>query len=46
VNSAAVCTGHRSVGNLQLYARAGYVEQRRARVDDVLTFVHLAKPLR
>ena len=45
VRSAALFTGHRSAGNLRLYARAGYVEQRRERVDDVLTLVHLAKPL-
>nr|WP_246406548.1 GNAT family N-acetyltransferase [Modestobacter versicolor] len=46
VDTAALFTGHRSAGNLRLYARAGYVEQRRQRVDDELTFVHLAKPLR
>ena len=46
VATAALFTGHRSVGNLRLHARAGYVEQRRERVDDDLTFVHLAKPLR
>jgi predicted N-acetyltransferase YhbS len=38
-------TGHRSVGNLRLYARAGYVEQRRARVDERVTLVHLCKQL-
>ena len=46
VRSAALFTGHRSVGNLRLYERAGYVEHRRDRVDDRLTLVHLAKPLR
>ncbi|MCZ2831009.1 GNAT family N-acetyltransferase [Modestobacter sp. VKM Ac-2986] len=46
VATAALSTGHRSAANLRLYARAGYVEQRRERVDDVLTVVHLAKPLR
>ena len=45
VLTAALFTGHRSEGNLRLYRRAGYVEQRRERVDDVLTFVHLAKTL-
>jgi predicted N-acetyltransferase YhbS len=44
VHTAALFTGHRSAG-LRLYARAGYVEQRRDRVDDALTLVHLAKPL-
>ena len=45
VHTAALFTGHRSAGNLRLYARAGYVEQRRERVDAELTLVHLAKPL-
>ena len=45
-HTAALFTGHRSAGNLRLYARAGYLEQRREPVDDALTFVHLAKPLR
>jgi GNAT superfamily N-acetyltransferase len=45
VTTAALFTGHRSEGNLRLYARAGYVEQRRERVSDELTFVHLAKHL-
>jgi GNAT superfamily N-acetyltransferase len=44
VHTAALFTGHRSAG-LRLYQRAGYVEQRRDRVDDGLTLVHLAKPL-
>nr|WP_246215408.1 GNAT family N-acetyltransferase [Modestobacter muralis] len=46
VATAALFTGHRSAANLRLYARAGYVEQRQERVDDGLTFVHLAKSLR
>ena len=45
VRRAALFTGHRSAGNLRLYTRAGYVEERRERVDDDLTLVHLAKPL-
>jgi GNAT superfamily N-acetyltransferase len=44
VHTAALFTGHRSAG-LRLHARAGDVEQRRERVDDALTLVHLAKPL-
>ena len=46
VPTAALFTGHRSTGNLRLYARAGYVEQRRERVDDGLALVHLVKALR
>jgi hypothetical protein len=46
VHTAAPFTGHRSAGNLRLYARAGYVEQRREPVDERLTLVHLAKSLR
>ncbi len=46
VRAAVLFTGARSAGNLRLYGRAGYVEQRRERVDDLLTFVHLAKQLR
>lgn len=45
-HTAALFTGHRSAGNLRLYRRAGYVEQRREPVDELLTLVHLAKPLR
>jgi GNAT superfamily N-acetyltransferase len=45
VHTAALFTGSRSAGNLRLYARAGYVEQRREPVDELLTFVHLAKSL-
>ena len=42
---ALLFTGHRSVSNLRLYARAGYVEQRRAAVDDRVTLVFLRKML-
>lgn len=42
---ALLFTGHRSVSNLRLYARAGYVEQRRAAVDDRVTLVYLRKVL-
>lgn len=45
VHRATLCTGHRSTGNLRLYARRGYVEVRRERVHARLTLVHLAKPL-
>ena len=38
-------TGHLSAANLRLYARAGYVEQRRAEVDDRVTLVYLRKQL-
>jgi predicted N-acetyltransferase YhbS len=44
--TARLFTGHLSAGNLRLYARHGYVEERRERVHDRLTLVHLAKPLR
>jgi predicted N-acetyltransferase YhbS len=42
---AVLFTGHLSESNLRLYAKAGYVEQRRVRVDDLVTLVHLRKPL-
>jgi GNAT superfamily N-acetyltransferase len=42
---ALLFTGHRSHSNLRLYARAGYVEQRRAAVDDRVTLVYLSKQL-
>jgi predicted N-acetyltransferase YhbS len=42
---ALLFTGHLSASNLRLYARAGYVEQRRVRVDDRVTLVHLRKQL-
>jgi ribosomal protein S18 acetylase RimI-like enzyme len=43
---AVLFTGHRSAGNLRLYERHGYVEQRREPVHEGLTLVHLSKPLR
>jgi predicted N-acetyltransferase YhbS len=42
---ALLFTGHLSAGNLRLYARAGYVEERRERVDDAVVLVHLRKDL-
>jgi len=42
---ALLFTGHLSASNLRLYARAGYVEQRRVRVDERVTLVYLRKPL-
>jgi ribosomal protein S18 acetylase RimI-like enzyme len=44
-DEALLFTGHLSEGNLRLYGRAGYVEQRRVRVDDRVVLVHLRKPL-
>ncbi|HQY98850.1 MAG TPA: GNAT family N-acetyltransferase [Propionicimonas sp.] len=42
---ARLFTGHLSTGNLHLYRRLGYVEERRERVDDRVTLVHLRKQL-
>ena len=42
---AELFTGHLSAGNLRLYERAGYVLDRRVRVDDHVTLVYLRKPL-
>ena len=42
---ALLFTGHLSASNLRLYARAGYVEQRRVRVDERVTLVYLRKQL-
>ena len=42
---ALLFTGHLSASNLRLYARAGYVEQRRSPVDERVTLVHLRKSL-
>ena len=44
-DEAVLFTGHLSAGNLRLYARAGYVEERRERVDDAVVLVHLRKDL-
>ena len=43
--SGALFTGHRSAGNLRLYARHGWVEQRREPAGPGLVLVHLVKPL-
>ncbi len=45
VTSAALFTGHLSAGNLRLYERHGYVEERREAVKPGLTLVHLRKAL-
>ena len=45
VTSAALFTGHLSAGNLRLYERNGYVEERREELKPGLTLVHLRKPL-
>jgi predicted N-acetyltransferase YhbS len=42
---ALLFTGHLSASNLRLYARAGYVERRRVRVDERVTLVYLRKQL-
>ena len=42
---AALFTGARSTANLRLYARHGYVEQRRERLPGGIELVHLSKPL-
>ncbi len=44
-SEALLFTGHLSASNLRLYARAGYVEQRRVPVDDRVTLVYLRKQL-
>jgi predicted N-acetyltransferase YhbS len=43
---ARLFTGHRSAGNLRLYRRFGYVEERREVVHAGLTLVYLSKQLR
>ena len=45
VRTAALFTGHLSTDNLGLYARRGYVEQRREALRPGVVLVHLAKPL-
>lgn len=42
---ALLFTGHLSASNLRLYARAGYVEERRVPVDERVTLIHLRKQL-
>lgn len=44
--TARLFTGHLSAGNLRLYARLGYTEERRQQVDAKVTLVHLRKDLR
>lgn len=44
-DAALLFTGHLSFGNLRLYERAGYVEERRAPVDEKVTLVYLRKQL-
>lgn len=46
VTSVALFTGHLSSGNLRLYERNGYVEERREQLKPGVTLVHLRKPLR
>lgn len=45
VTSATLFTGHLSTANLRFYQRHGYVEERREKIDDGFTLVHLRKPL-
>ena len=45
VTSAALFTGHLSTANLRLYQRHGYAEERREKIDERVTLVHLRKPL-
>ncbi|WP_030245067.1 GNAT family N-acetyltransferase [Streptomyces sp. NRRL S-350] len=44
VSSYRLYTGHRSLGNLRLYARQGYRQTRVEQVSSRLSFVHLEKP--
>ena len=44
-DEALLFTGHLSASNLRLYARAGYVEQRRVRIDERVALVYLRKHL-
>lgn len=43
--SAELFTGHLSIGNLRLYQRAGYQEQRREQLSPGITLIYLSKPL-
>ncbi len=45
VHAATLFTGHRSTGNLRLYERLGYQEQRREQLTPGVTLVHLTKSL-
>nr|BFD90094.1 GNAT family N-acetyltransferase [Kitasatospora sp. Xyl93] len=44
VNAYRLSTGHRSLGNLRLYARQGYRQTRVEQVNSRLSVVHLEKP--
>lgn len=44
-DEALLFTGHLSAGNLRLYERAGYREERRERFNDRTVLVHLRKVL-
>jgi GNAT superfamily N-acetyltransferase len=45
VDTAALFTGHLSEANLTMYARRGYLEQRREQLSLGVVLVHLTKPL-
>ncbi|RKT18861.1 acetyltransferase (GNAT) family protein [Streptomyces sp. 1114.5] len=45
VSAYRLHTGHRSLGNLRLYARQGYRQTRVEQVSSRLSFVHLEKPV-
>ncbi|MFG2906561.1 GNAT family N-acetyltransferase [Kitasatospora sp. NPDC048286] len=44
VSAYRLFTGHRSLGNLRLYARQGYRQTEVEQVNSRLSFVHLEKP--
>ncbi|MFI2609072.1 GNAT family N-acetyltransferase [Kitasatospora sp. NPDC018619] len=44
VRAYRLSTGHRSLGNLRLYARQGYRQTGVEQVNSRLSFVHLEKP--
>ncbi|MFJ6379155.1 GNAT family N-acetyltransferase [Kitasatospora sp. NPDC092039] len=44
VSAYRLSTGHRSLGNLRLYARQGYRQTRVEQVNSRLSVVHLEKP--
>lgn len=44
VSAYRLSTGHRSLGNLRLYARQGYRQTEVEQVNSRLSFVHLEKP--
>ncbi|MFE5583546.1 GNAT family N-acetyltransferase [Kitasatospora sp. NPDC056531] len=45
VTAYRLFTGHRSLGNLRLYARQGYRQTAVEQVSSRLSFVHLEKPV-